>query len=145
MTVHAGEFSAANLEAALGVPGLRRLGHGVHAAAHPRLLERLVERGVTVECSLACNVVLGAAPSYEAHPIRRFIEHGILVTLNTVLPVHLGTTIGREYAIASALGYSPVELTEFARNAIRASFASAKRRSALLTNLQPWLAGQLPS
>jgi adenosine deaminase len=144
ITVHAGEFSTANLSAALRVPGLRRLGHAVYAASDPRLLEQLAGSGATVECSLSCNVVLGAVPSYEAHPIRRFVEHGIPVTLNTDLPVHAATTIGREYAIVAALGFSPAELLGFTRNAICASFTTAERRAALLDELRQWEAGMLP-
>lgn len=132
ITVHAGEFSVANLDAALRVPGLRRLGHAVHASRDPRLLERLAESGVTVECCLTCNVVLGAVASYEEHPIRRYVELGIPVTLNTDLPVHIGTTIGREYAVAAALGFSRDDLLGFTENAVRASFTRAERREALL-------------
>lgn len=93
ITVHAGEFSPANLAAALRVPGLKRLGHAVYAAADPRLLEQLAANGITVECSLTCNVVLGAVPAYEAHPIRQFVDYDIPVTLNTDLPVHVCTTL----------------------------------------------------
>jgi adenosine deaminase len=135
ITVHAGEFSPANLAAALRVPGLGRLGHAVHAAHDPQLLHQLVRSGATVECSLSSNVVLGAVPSYEAHPIRRFAENGIPVTLNTDLPVHVCTTIGREYAVVAALGFSPAELLAFTRNAVRASFAPAEDRATLLAKL----------
>jgi adenosine deaminase len=136
ITVHAGEYSTANLQAALRVPGLRRLGHAVYAAAEPRLLEAVAGSGVTVECCPSCNVVSGAVPSYEAHPLRQFVEHGIPVTLNTDDPVRVWTTIGREYAIAAAIGFGPAELLGFTRNAVRASFASARRREALLGELQ---------
>ncbi|MGH2561301.1 MAG: hypothetical protein ACRDJH_19705 [Thermomicrobiales bacterium] len=135
VTVHAGEFSTANLAAALRTPGLRRLGHAVYAAADQALLAEIARRGVTVECSLSCNVILGAAPSYEDHPIRRFVDVGVPVTLNTDLPLHACTTIGREYAIAAALGFSPADLLGFTRNAVRASFASEARRTALLAEL----------
>lgn len=138
ITVHAGEFSPANLRAALQVPGLNRIGHAVYAESDPRLLDELADSGATVEFSLTCNVILGAVPSYEAHPIRRFIEAGVPVTLNTDLPVHLGTTIGREYAIAATMGFSPTELLQFTRNAIDASFASEDRRRALLQELAQW-------
>jgi adenosine deaminase len=138
ITMHAGEFSTANLAAALRVPGLSRLGHAVYAAADERLLDLLARSGVTVECSLSCNVILGAAPSYEAHPIRRFVERGVPVCLNTDLPVHTGTTIGREYAVAAALGFSPAELLGFTRNAVAASFTSPERKVALLTGLREW-------
>lgn len=133
VTVHAGEFGTASVAAALHTPGLRRLGHGTRIPGDPRLLERLVRSGVTVECSLTCNVVLGSAPSYEAHPIRRLVEAGVPVTLNTDLPVHACTTIGREYAVAAALGFSPDDLLAFTRNAIAAAFTTAERRAALLS------------
>src|SRR5262249_9517407 len=104
VTAHAGEFSPANIAAALRTPGLTRLGHAGHTAHDPHLLEAVAESGVTVECSLSCNVVLGAVASYGEHPIRRFIEYGIPVALCTDNPVQICTTIGREYAQAHALG-----------------------------------------
>lgn len=135
VTVHAGEFSTANIAAALRVPGISRVGHAVHAADHPRLLELLAGSGVTVECCLSCNVVLGAAPSYEEHPLRRFVEAGIPVALCTDDPMQVCTTLGREYAVASALGFSTGDLLGFTRDALRASFAPAERRERLLAQV----------
>jgi adenosine deaminase len=135
VTVHAGEFSSANLACALGVPGVTRIGHAVHAASDPRLLERLARSGVTVECCLTSNVVLGAVESYEEHPVRRFVDHGVRVTLSTDNPVRFGTTIAHEYAIAATLGFTPAELHHFTRCGVEASFTSADRRMALLTDL----------
>jgi adenosine deaminase len=138
VTVHAGAFSTANLTADLQVPGLRRLGHAVYAAAEPWLLEQLANSGITVECCLSCNVILGAVSSYEAHPIQQFVAAGIPVTLNTDLPVHAWTTIGREYAIAAALGFRLHDLAMFTRHAIKASSTSASRRKAMLDEVQHW-------
>ena len=107
LTMHAGEFSSANLSAALRTPGLRRIGHAAHIADDPRLLDEFARSGVTVECCLTCNVILGAVSSYEGHPIRQMMSRSIPITLNTDLPVHTGTTIGREYAIATQLGFTP--------------------------------------
>ena len=135
VTAHAGEFSAANIAAAVRVPGLTRIGHAVHAAYDPRLLELLTESGVTVECCPSCNVVLGAVPSYEEHPIGRFVAAGIPVALCTDDPVQVCTTLGREYAIAAALGFSVDDLLGFTRDALRASFAPAERRMRLLASL----------
>jgi adenosine deaminase len=135
ITAHAGEFSTANIAAALRVPGLTRIGHAVYAARDPHLLDQLAHSGVTVECSLSCNVVLGAVPSYEEHPIRRFVERGIPVALCADVPVQIATTIGREYALAHALGFQPTDLLSFTANAIRASFASPERKQSLLARL----------
>jgi adenosine deaminase len=54
--------------------------------------------------------VLGSASSFEDHPIRRFVQHRIPVTLATDLPMHVCTAIGREEAIASMLGFSTADL-----------------------------------
>jgi adenosine deaminase len=132
ITVHAGEFSRANIGAACALPGVTRLGHAVFTATDPQLLDAVRRAGVTIECCVSCNVLLGAVGSVEEHPIRALVEHGIPVTLNSDDPVHVGTTIGREYEIAaSSLGFSEPELLEVTRTAIRASFTSPERRAAL--------------
>jgi adenosine deaminase len=118
VTAHAGEFSTANIAAALRVPHLSRIGHAVYAARDPRLL-----------------VVLGAVHSYEEHPIRQFVERGIPVALCADVPVQIATTIGREYAVADVLGFAPAELLDFTANAIRASFTPPERKTALLAAL----------
>jgi adenosine deaminase len=135
VTAHAGEFSTANIAAALQTPGLSRIGHAVYAARDPRLLDLLAQSRVTVECSLSCNVVLGAVSSYEEHPIRQFVERGVPVALCADVPVQIATTIGREYALANALGFTPTELVGFTTNAIRASFTPPARKAALLAAL----------
>ena len=138
ITAHAGEFSTANLAAALRVPGLTRVGHAVYAGQDARLLEELARSGVTVECNLSCNVILGATQSYEEHPIRQFLAYDIPVTLNTDDPVRVWTTIGREYAVAAALGFTSAELLSFTRNAVNAAFVAPERRAALFQNLDIW-------
>ena len=136
VTAHAGEVGEANIEAALGVPRPTRIGHAVAAAGNPRLLEMVAESGVTVESCLRSNVVLGAIPSYEEHPVRRFIEASASVALCIEDPVRVCTKIGREYALAAAVGFSEEALPGFAQAAVRASFAPADRRAALLLELQ---------
>jgi adenosine deaminase len=135
VTAHAGEVSTANIAAVLQIPGLTRIGHGVYAASDQRLLELVAESGVTVECCPSSNVALGAVTSYEEHPLRRFVEVGVPVALGSDDPVQVCTTIGREYAVSAALGFSAEELLGFTRNAIRASFVPPERRKRLLTEL----------
>lgn len=122
ITAHAGEFSTANIAAALRVPGLSRLGHATYAASDPQLLEALANSRVTVECCLTCNVALGAISTYDDHPIRKFVDLGIPVTLNTDDPVRVVTTIDKEYAVTASLGFSGDDLLRFTRNAMSASF-----------------------
>lgn len=138
VTAHVGEFSTANIAAALRTPGLTRLGHAVYATRDPRLLDAVAESGVTVECSLSCNVVLGAVSSYAAHPIRQLMARGIPVALCTDNPVQVSTTIGREYALARALGFTPDDLLAFTMHAIRASFVPPEHKQYLLKHAATW-------
>jgi adenosine deaminase len=135
ITVHAGEFSAANVAQAVSLPGVSRVGHGVFAATDPGLLETVRRVGVTIECCLSSNVLLGAVPSYQEHPVRQFVAAGIPVNLNCDDPVRVCTTIGREYAIAAALGFSIVELLEISRNGVRAGFTTDARKRAMLQDV----------
>lgn len=122
ITAHAGEFNTCNIAAALDLPGITRMGHGVYAASSPPLLDRLLKAGVTLECCLTSNVTLGAVPSLEDHPIGQFMDAGIPVTLATDDPVRLCTSIGHEYEIALSLGFGTDKLAEITANATRASF-----------------------
>ena len=135
ITAHAGEFGTLHLAGALEVPGLTRLGHAVGAGSDPRLLDRIEQRGITVECPLSCNVVVGAVESYERHPIRRFVERGISVAICTDDPVRACTTIGREYAIAAELGFSTADLLACTRASVEASFCGPTAREQLLRTL----------
>ncbi len=92
----------------------------------------IAQKGVTVKCSLGCNVVLGAVSSYEKHPIRQFRSNmasgcaGAARLRSDIFPV------GREYAAANALGFSEAQLLRFTRNAIGEAFALPARRRELL-------------
>ena len=131
ITAHLGEFSSANIEAGLGLPGLTRLGHAVYTAADDGLLDQVLKAGVTVECCLTSNVVLGAVPSLEQHPITEMAAAGVLVTLASDNPVRTCTTIGREYELAAGLGFGPQELHAMTAQGIGASFTSDERKAAL--------------
>ncbi|MDE0445466.1 MAG: hypothetical protein OXH96_02260 [Spirochaetaceae bacterium] len=131
IAAHAGEFGPLHLAEALDVPGLTRIGHALAATTDLRLLDRIAARGVTVECALSSNVVLGAVEGYEDHPIRRFVERGVPVAICTDDPVRACTTIGREYAIAAKLGFSAAELRGFTCAAVRASFCRPAERDRL--------------
>ncbi|HEU5382164.1 MAG TPA: hypothetical protein VFV38_42665 [Ktedonobacteraceae bacterium] len=137
VTVHAGEFSSANLAAAASLPGVTRIGHAAFATSDQRLLDLLGERQLTVECCLSCNVLLGAVSSLENHPIRQLVAQGIPVVLGTDDPVQLGTDIGQEYRLASMLGFSQQALTKLTRHALSVAFTTPERRHHLLTLLDP--------
>ena len=129
ITAHAGEFGSEHLAPAIECPGLTRLGHAGDDAS---LLQRIADAGITVECRLTSNALLGAVPSLAEHPLGRFREAGVRVALGTDDPVRMATTIEREYELARSLGLSDTELLGLTRNAVEAAFTSDERRERLL-------------
>ncbi len=107
------------------------------AAADPALLAAVAQSGVTLECCLTSNAILGAVPTAAAHPLPRFLAAGIPIILATDDPVQLGTTIGRKYTHAHALGCTLTDLATCTHNAITAAFTTPTRRANLLARLTP--------
>ena len=91
-----------------------------------------------MECCLTSNLILGSVEALDVHPIIRFVEAGIPVTINTDDPVRLSTNIGREYQVAAGLGFSTGQLNGFTRTSLESSFTSPERKAEMLTVLDGW-------
>ncbi len=132
-TAHAGETtSPESIWGALNL-GAERLGHGLSAAQDPELLEELAHRQIPVEICITSNILTGACPKLEDHPVRRYFDQGLMLTLNTDDPAMFRTSLSREYAIAQkTFGFTEEQLRELARNSFEASFLDAERKVKML-------------
>jgi adenosine deaminase/aminodeoxyfutalosine deaminase len=123
LTAHAGETDGPDsVRNALDI-GAERIGHGIRAAEDPDLLRRLREERVPLEICITSNVRTGAVASLAAHPIRRLVDAGVIVTLNTDDPGMFGSDLATEFQIAEEVfGLSPAELDRIRRNAMEHRF-----------------------
>jgi aminodeoxyfutalosine deaminase len=121
---HAGETTGPQtIWDALNFLGAERIGHGTTAVQDDRLLEHLAEQRIPLEVCPTSNVATRAVSSYDDHPIRAMVEAGVLVTINSDDPPMFGTTLNREYAIASVLlDLDAAGIADLATNAVTASF-----------------------
>lgn len=133
-SVHAGEHAGPeSVRAALALPGVTRLSHGVRAIEDPALVAELADRGTVLEVCPTSNVVLGVYPDYASHPLPQLRDAGVRLTLGSDDPPWWRTTIGREYEVAREhLGCDDDTLRTFTRTALDAAFLSADVRSRLL-------------
>jgi aminodeoxyfutalosine deaminase len=127
---HAGEsLGPDEVWAAVDVLGAERIGHGIAAAADPRLLDRLREDRITLEVCPSSNVATGVVPSLAAHPLPGLLAAGVPVVLGSDDPPMFGTTLVDEYRRArDHLGLTAGQLRALARASIDASFAPAAVR-----------------
>jgi adenosine deaminase len=139
VTVHAGEAApAASIWSAVRVLGATRIGHGTHAIDDPALLEYLIDHRIGVEANLTSNVQTGAVPSYAAHPLKIFLERGVLASLNTDNPIISGIDWPHEVAIAApAAGLTDDDIARAMRNAVEIAFLPRADKDALLRKHAP--------
>ena len=123
LTNHAGETTGPEaIREALSI-GSERIGHALSAVKDFYLMEDLQARATPIELNLTSNVRTGVCPSYAAHPLRRYFDAGLLVTLNSDDPAFFGSDLANEFLLAhTEQGFTREELRRLAANSIRASF-----------------------
>lgn len=138
---HAGEEApAAYVWEALRLLEVERVDHGIRSVDDPALLAHLAEHRVPLTVCPLSNVRLRAVPELAAHPLRRLVDAGVVVTINSDDPSYFGGYIGDNYAAVASLGFDTAELAQLAQNSIEASFADAARKAELLARVRAWAA-----
>ncbi|WP_434445654.1 adenosine deaminase [Lentzea sp. E54] len=134
---HAGETTGPEtIWSALRDLRAERIGHGTSCVEDPVLVEHLVLKGIPLEVCPTSNVRTRQVVSIEAHPVRRMLDAGVVVTLNTDDPPFFGATLEGEYlAVATALDLGPAEVARLAENAVLASFLPNDRKTPLLEKI----------
>jgi len=124
VTVHAGESDGPNsIWQAINELGAVRIGHAVKAIESPELMDYMQLRGIGIESNLTSNVQTKTVRDYASHPIRKFIEKGILTNLNTDDPGISGIDLRYEYEVAApAAGLSIGMIEQTQKNALKMAF-----------------------
>ena len=132
-TVHAGEVRGPeSVTDALDNLPIARIGHGVRSIDDPKVLDRIIDMGVTLEVCTGSNLALGLYEDAKSHPLRRLIDAGCRVVFGSDDPPFFATSIGAEYDRAEqAMGLSPKEIEQINLTAIDAAFCDAATREKL--------------
>ena len=121
---HAGEEGPPDyIREALDLLHVRRVDHGVRCLEDEELVARLVAEQVPLTVCPLSNVKLRVFDELGDHPIRRMLQRGLNVSINSDDPAYFGGYVGDNYvAVAEALGMSRDEMRRVAANSFRASF-----------------------
>jgi adenosine deaminase/aminodeoxyfutalosine deaminase len=136
LTNHAGETTGPEaIREALAI-GSERIGHALSAIKDFYLVQDLKDRGTPLELNPTSNVRTGVCPSFAHHPLRRYFDAGLLVTLNSDDPAFFASDLANEYLLAHTIqGFSRKELRQLAANSIQASFLPAAEKSVWLSRI----------
>jgi len=121
---HAGEEGPPEyIHEALDLLRVRRIDHGVRCEEDPQLVRRLaIERIPLTVCPLS-NVKLRVFDDIGSHNLKRLLDLGVCVTVNSDDPAYFGGYILENYlALERGLGLSRADLITLARNSFEASF-----------------------
>ena len=138
ITVHAGEAAGPeSIWQAIRELGAERIGHGVKAVEDAALMEFLAKQRIGVESCLTSNIQTSTVPSLAQHPLKTFLEHGVLASINTDDPAVQGIDIQHEYRVAApAAGLTPAQIRQAQINGLDIAFLSEAEKSALRARVQ---------
>lgn len=134
ITVHAGE--AAGPESvwnAINLLGATRIGHGVAATQDIKLMDYLRDNKIAIESCPTSNYQTATVQDLTKHPLKTFLNHGVIVCLNTDDPAVSNITLEHEYKVATdVLGLTESELRQVQINGVDAAFISEQEKLALM-------------
>lgn len=133
ITVHAGEAAGPeSIAEAIRRCHAMRLGHGTRLFEDPALQELVRQRRILVEINLTSNLQTRAVASAREHPVRRYFDAGLAVTLCTDSWLMSGTTLTNEYWLAHReLGFTRAEVDRMILAAFEGAFLPGPEKQRL--------------
>jgi adenosine deaminase len=121
---HAGEEGPPEyIREALDLLKVERIDHGVRCLEDPELVARLRAEAIPLTVCPLSNVKLRVFPDIARHNIKRLLEAGLCVTINSDDPAYFGGYVLDNYvACATGLDFSEKQLSQVAENSLHASW-----------------------
>ena len=130
VVAHAGEEGPAEyVWEALDLLQVNRIDHGVRSEEDPVLMQRLIAEKMPLTVCPLSNLKLCVVDDMAQHNIRRLLQQGVQVTVNSDDPSYFGGYMNDNFiAITDALDLTAAELKQLALNSFEASFISAAEK-----------------
>ena len=97
------------------------------------MMDLLRELRIGIEANLTSNVQTSTVPDYGSHPLKKFLEAGLLATINTDDPAISGIDLAHELDVAApAAGLDEAQIHRALENAWQIAFLEAGEKAGLL-------------
>ncbi len=136
-TIHAGEAAGpGSVRQALKF-NPNRIGHGIWSEKDDELMDTLAKNQIPLELCPTSNVCTNIYASIADYPIRKLMDRGVIVTVNTDDPSIEGTTIKNEYnQLIEETGLTKDEVKTLLVNSVRQSFADKDLKQLMLLKIE---------
>ncbi|GAA3509436.1 adenosine deaminase [Aquimarina addita] len=137
---HAGEEGPASyIWEALDLLKVDRIDHGNRCLEDEKLVKRLVKNQVPLTICPLSNLELKVVTNLKDHPIASMLAKNLLVTVNSDDPAYFGGYMNENYiAIARALDLSKRQITDLAKNSIKASWLDDTQKEKLKIQIETY-------
>jgi adenosine deaminase len=131
---HAGEEGPAEyIYEALDLLKVKRIDHGNNCLSDPKLVERLVEEKMALTVCPLSNTALRNVDDLKNHPLKKMLNLGLKVTVNSDDPAYFGGYLTQNYlSCIDALDLSIDDLKTLVRNSFEYSFLNEKDKNKYL-------------
>jgi adenine deaminase len=124
LCAHAGEEGPpAYVWEALDILHIDRMDHGNRSLEDPELVASIIERDITLTVCPLSNLRLGVIDDMAESPVRRMLDAGMAITLNSDDPAYFGGYINANFeAVTEALNLTDAQIVTLVENSFRGSF-----------------------
>jgi adenine deaminase len=142
LSAHAGEEGPASyVWEALDLLGVARIDHGNRSLEDEVLVRRLARDQVPLTVCPLSNLRLKVVPDLAHHPLRRMMDAGLMVTVNSDDPAYFGGYVNQNYlAVSDALALRRDDIAGIVRNGIKASLMGPSEKNNALAEVDRVLA-----
>lgn len=138
ITAHAGEAAGADsVWQAIKLLGATRIGHGVRICEDPNLVSFMLEHNIGIEANLTSNYQTSTVSSLSEHPLKKWLDMGLLATINSDDPGISNIDLPYEFNYAAPrAGLTGSDTLQAQKNALEVAFISEEERGILLDHIQ---------
>jgi adenosine deaminase len=138
---HAGEEGPADyVWEALNLLKVSRIGHGNHSLDDESLVQELVRRKIPLALCPLSNLKLGVIDRMENLPLKKMMEKGLVVTVNSDDPAYFDGYINENYlAVQKALKLNRKNIYELAKASFNASFLAEPEKERKIAKLDNYI------
>lgn len=135
---HAGEEgTAAYVWEAIDLLGIKRIDHGNNSLQDEKLVQEIIKRDIALTVCPLSNTALRVVDDLKNHPLKKMMDLGLKVTVNSDDPAYFGGQVNKNYeAIQEALNLSKYDLYQLAKNSFQYSLLAENKKQGYLNELE---------
>jgi len=137
---HAGEEGNADyVWEAIDLLKIKRIDHGNNSLQDEHLVQEIIKRDMALTVCPLSNKALQVVPDLKEHPLKRMMDLGLKVTVNSDDPAYFGGQVNQNYIeIQKALGLTKQDIFQLARNSFEYSLLDQEMKSKYVSELEEY-------